>query len=85
MVPLIRQYCPAERMHVSWLVLIQHDTTLGERVRFIARINPPYILYDRQYQSMAPCIFISSQNLLLLADPVFKLHKLKDIVNSNGL
>lgn len=60
---------------------------------FIASINPPYILYDTQYSSLvlsAALIYLSipTRNWCWapdVANVASELHKLNDIVNSNGL
>ena len=93
--------CLSERMHVSSSIDTtwhpsppdSRGANCRSRTMFIASINPPYILYDTQYSSLvlsAALIYLSipTRNWCWapdVANVASELHKLNDIVNSNGL
>ena len=63
MVPLIRPYCPGERMHVSRLVLIQHDTPPLSASRHTRNLCPQWALL----RALILPIFYMTDNTIIVA------------------
>ena len=63
MVPLRRPYCPGERMHVSRLVLIQHDTPPLSASRHTRNLCPQWALL----RALILPIFYMTDNTIIVA------------------